>query len=357
MRLVVLTQVVDADHPVLAQTVDVLRALARRCERLAVLCDRVGRHDLPEHVVLRTFGSRGRLGRGLAFERALAPELLRHRPDAVLSHMIPVFLTLAAPLAKARRVPLLLWYTHWNASRELRLATRLADRVLSVDRRSFPLDTLKAHGIGHAIDVDLFAPAAGARREGPLRLLALGRIARWKGHDTLLEAFRLAVEGGLEATLEIRGPELTPDERAHRAELDAVIRASPLLAAHARIAEPVPRAEIPALLRAADALVSANQPAASQTLDKVVYEAAACAVPVIASNPALHEFLDQLPVELRFPPRDAAALAERLLDFAAAPGEARAATGAELRRRVVRDHSLEHWADAVLAAVRETGSR
>ena len=357
MRLVVLTQVVDADHPVLAQTVDVLRALARRCERLAVLCDRVGRHDLPEHVVLRTFGSRGRLGRGLAFERALAPELLRHRPDAVLSHMIPVFLTVAAPLAKARRVPLLLWYTHWNASRELRLATRLADRVLSVDRRSFPLDTPKAHGIGHAIDVDLFAPAAGVRREGPLRLLALGRIARWKGHDTLLEAFRLAVEGGLEATLEIRGPELTPDERAHRAELDAVIRASPLLAAHARIAEPVPRAEIPALLGAADALVSANQPTASQTLDKVVYEAAACAVPVIASNPALHEFLDQLPVELRFPPRDAAALAERLLDFAAAPGEARAATGAELRRRVVRDHSLEHWADAVLAAVRETGSR
>ena len=31
--------------------------------------------------------------------------------------------------------------------------------------------------------------------------------------------------------------------------------------------------------------------------------------------------------------------------------------GAELRRRVVRDHSVEHWADAVVAAVRETGSR
>ena len=136
-----------------------------------------------------------------------------------------------------------------------------------------------------------------------------------------------------------------------------MIRASPLLAAHARIAETVPRDEIPALLGSADALVSANQPTASQTLDKVVYEAAACAVPVIASNPALHEFLDQLPVELRFPPRDAAALADRLLDFAAAPGEARAATGAELRRRVVRDHSVEHWADAVVAAVRETGSR
>ena len=62
-----------------------------------------------------------------------------------------------------------------------------------------------------------------------------------------------------------------------------------------------------------------RDPAAqSETLDKVVYEAAACGVPVIASNTALDEFLAGLPVELRFRARDAESLAETLLDFAAA---------------------------------------
>src|SRR5204863_304469 len=83
--------------------------------------------------------ARGKLGRGLAFERALGRSL--GGADAVLVHMVPTFLTLAAPLAKVRRVPLLLWYTHWHASRSLRLAARLADRVLSVDRTSFALAT------------------------------------------------------------------------------------------------------------------------------------------------------------------------------------------------------------------------
>jgi glycosyltransferase involved in cell wall biosynthesis len=357
VRLVVVTQTVDADHPALAQTVDIVRALADRCEGVDVLCDRVGRHSLPDNVAFRTFAAGSRLGRGLRFARGLAG-VLRARPDGVLVHMVPTFLVLAAPLARTRRVPLLLWYTHWHASRSLRLATTLADLVLSVDRRSFPVETPKVRGIGHAIDVDVFTPApAGTRGASPLRLLALGRIARWKGYDTMLEALRLAGERGLDATLEIRGPELTADERAHRAELDALVRNAPALAGRVAFAAPVPRDQIPELLRSVDALLSATQPTASQTLDKVVFEAAACGLPVVASNSALDEFLGGLPVDLRFQPRDAEGLAARLADLAAASSQTRAAVGAELRRRVVEGHSLDHWADAVVASVSEAGAR
>ena len=41
VRLVFVTQTVDADHPVLAQTVDLVRALAARCESVTVICDSV----------------------------------------------------------------------------------------------------------------------------------------------------------------------------------------------------------------------------------------------------------------------------------------------------------------------------
>ena len=157
-------------------------------------------------------------------------------PSAVLAHMVPVFLTLAAPLCKLHRIPLGLWYTHWRAGRSLRLATRLADVVLSVDEQSFPLPTPKLRGIGHAIDVGRFTPPdrAPKRAPRPLRLLALGRMTPWKGYTTMLEGLEFATRQGLDAELEIRGPALTPAEVAHLAEL-----------VRTRCREPVLRERVP----------------------------------------------------------------------------------------------------------------
>ena len=350
MGLVLVTQTLDADHPVLAQTLDLVDALARRSDELVVLCQSVGRHpEPPANVRVRVFGAPTRLGRALAFLRVLVGEL-RRRPDGVLAHMVPLYVVLAAPLARPLGARVALWYTHWHAGRLLRLATRLADVVLSVDERSFPLSSPKVRGIGHAIDVDAFAP--GERTPGPrLRLLALGRTARWKGYDTMLDALERAAAEGLDAELEIRGPQLTGDERAHADELRERIDSSPSLRDRVRIEPPLARAEIPALLRAADALLSATQPRESETLDKVVYEAAASGVPVLASNTALAAFLAGLPLELAFPARDADALAERLLALASAAPAVRRETGLELRRRVVEQHSVAHWADQVARIV------
>jgi glycosyltransferase involved in cell wall biosynthesis len=353
VRLVFVTQALDAEHPVLAQTLDLVRALAERSEELLVLClARDGDPELPPNVRVRVFGGGTRLGRGARFVAALTAELHRRpRPDAVLAHMVPLFLVLAAPLAKLSGVRLLLWYTHWHASRTLRAATTLADAVLSVDRRSFPLDSPKVRGIGHAVDVERFTPVTTRASGGRLRLLALGRTARWKGYDTMLTALERVLSERLDVELELRGPQLTLDERAHAGELQARIAASDLLRRRVRIEPPLPRAELPALLAGADALLSATQPRGSETLDKVVYEAAACGVPVLASNAALEEFLGGLPLRLSFPPRDAETLAARIAELAAASADDRAATGAELRRRVVARHSLATWADAVAEAV------
>jgi glycosyltransferase involved in cell wall biosynthesis len=271
-----------------------------------------------------------------------------------MSHMIPLFLVLAAPVARLRGVPLLLWYTHWNADRSLRVATRLADRIFSVDARSVPLATPKLQPTGHAIDVARFAPDPGGSAgddDAPLRLLALGRMTPWKGYRTLLTAFEQALDRGLDATLEIRGPALTEAEGAHRDELERTVAVSPLLRDRVRVEQPVARDVIPELLRAVDALVSPTEPDGAETLDKVVYEAAACGIPVLSSNAALDEFLGGLPLRLRFGRRDPDDLAEALLALDRAPRSVRADVGAELRRRVVEGHSVDAWADQVVDTV------
>lgn len=355
MRLVFATQVVDADDLHLAQTLDMLHALARRCERVHVVCDRIGRHDLPANVSFETFGAGGKLGRGLRFERAL---VRGGRPHGLLAHMVPRFLVLAAPVYKPLRVPLLLWYTHWHASRELRLATRLCDAALSVHQRSYPVDSPKVHGIGHAIDVDRFAPGERAPEGRPLCILALGRTEPRKRLDLLLDAVERAADRGVELRAEIRGPQVTEAERRHRAELERRIAASPVLAERASVVDAVTREGVPELIRAADVLVSLTRgETAGGALDKVVYEAAACGVPVVASNPNLGDVLGGHEQRLLFRADDADDLLAVLEGVARLPGAERAELGGKLRQRVEERHSAGSWAEAVVSLVAELGGR
>src|SRR5213076_2966615 len=116
--------------------------------------------------------------------------------------------------------------------------------------------------------------------------------------------------------LELRGPSLTAEERAERARLEAL---------GARVEEPVPRAEVAALLARKDVLVNNMREGA---LDKVVYEAAATCMPVLASNSG---FAELLPPELQSRHDDADDLADKLRALATAD---RNELGHELRAGV-----------------------
>ena len=333
-RLVFVTQQVDPASPVLGATVAKVSALAERLGEVTVIADAAVEGALPANCRVHTFGAATRVGRGARFEAALARELRRRpRPAAVVAHMCPIFAVLAAPLARPLGVRVLLWYTHWRASRLLALAERLSSAVISVDRRSFPLDSRKLVPIGHGIDLARFACAERPKRD-VLELLALGRTSPAKGIDTVIRAVA-QVPG---ARLTQHGPSLTEAEILHRGELGQLV-ADLGVADRVTIGDSVPADAVPALLGAADCLVNNMRAGAT---DKVVYEAAATCLPVLASNPALDGLL---PAALRFPRDDPAALAARIRELAVAD---RTAIGRDLRLRVERDHGVEGWAERVI---------
>jgi glycosyltransferase involved in cell wall biosynthesis len=326
-RLVFVTQQVDPEHPVLAATVPKIRALAQRFDEVAVLAASAAPGVLPANCRVVEYGDSSRFRRGRLYAAALEREL-RRKPAAVLVHMTPLLAVLAAPLTRPRGVPLLLWFTHWKRSRTLVLAERLSSAVLTVEPRSFPLASSKVVAIGHGIDLERF-PCVRRETAERLRVLALGRTSPAKGYETIVRAAALA---GVD--LELRGPSFTPEEDAERARL---------LALGAHVEDAVPYDGVPALLFGKDVLVNNMREGA---LDKVVYEAAATCMPVLASNSG---FEDVLPPELRFRREDPEDLAEKLVRLRDAD---RNAIGIGLRAVVEERHSVGHWADEVVRVTR-----
>ena len=173
-----------------------------------------------------------------------------------------------------------------------------------------------------------------------MRLLALGRYSTAKGLDVAVAAVPLA---GDDVELHIHGPALSDDESAHREELEQVVRDLGL-EGRVTVGDAVPRAELPALFAAHDALVNNMRAGAP---DKVVYEAAAACLPVLASNPIFDELLAP---EQRFTRWDPGALAERIRALAALRVDERATLGRRLREHVAERHSVQSWARGILDA-------
>src|SRR5207237_7949158 len=108
IEVIAVQQSCDVGDPILAGTVPQIRALAARVEEVVVLAQSGTSDGVPANVELHTFGSSFRVARGARFERLLAGAL---PADAVVAHMVPLYVVLSAPLVRPRGILLVLWFT------------------------------------------------------------------------------------------------------------------------------------------------------------------------------------------------------------------------------------------------------
>jgi glycosyltransferase involved in cell wall biosynthesis len=354
MNLIFVTQVLDSADPVLGFTVRWIEALGERFERVAVIANRVvwPPPDLGPRIKVLSLGKErgeGWLRRGLAYQVALFRLSTGFRPDALLAHMCPIYLTSAAPVTKILQIPTLLWFAHPRDSLSLRMAEASAAVVLTSLPGAYPRPSPKVRVIGQAIDVGSIAFSPPNAHAGKVRLLALGRTSPGKMLDVAMQATAVARRTGMDVRLRIVGPSTTGLEQRYRNELGTRILS--LGVGEFVTLEPgVPWSRIPELLRESDALVSA---AAAGYGDKVVLESMAAGRPVLASNPVFASILGSLPVRLSFRQGDSEDLAHRIAELGATGPSLREEMGRILRRRVEEEHSLDQWADRIAEIVKE----
>jgi glycosyltransferase involved in cell wall biosynthesis len=348
-HVVFVTQVVDPLDPALGFVTGWIRALAERVDRVTAVGNEVrGPVDLGPGVEVVSLGKEdgaGRLRRGARLSREV-DRAARGSGTVLLAHMCPVYLNLAAPIARLRRVPTMLWFAHPAVTPSLRLAEGLTDAVLTSLPGAYPRPGPKVHVVGQATDTDrlIYDEGWSPPGDGVLRLLALGRTSPSKGFDRIIRAVARVRDEGLDARLRIVGPSTTEGERDHARSLVELV-ADRGLTDVVRLDPGVPPSEVPSIVLGADVLVNAMVAGSG---DKVVFEAAALGRLPLVSNPSFRGLLQDLPLPLMFERDDEAMLASRITMLASAEGDAMNATRRELRCRVVSAHSLRGWAERVL---------
>src|SRR5215207_4259185 len=113
MRLLLFNLVTDADDPILGFTSRWISALAGRVESVDVVTMSAGRLELPANVRVFSVGKERGYGeprRVVEFYRHLFRLTRGGRIDGCFSHMMPLFSAMAAPVLRARGIPLVTWF-------------------------------------------------------------------------------------------------------------------------------------------------------------------------------------------------------------------------------------------------------
>lgn len=271
MRLLIITQKVDADDSILGFFHRWITEFAKRCESVTIICLELGEHELPANVRILSLGKEEKVSR-VKYLRRFFSYIWKEREnyDAVFVHMNPEYVVLGGWLWHMWSKRVALWYTHKSVDLKLRLAAFFSDVIFTASRESFRLESEKVKVLGHGIDVDFFSPDEGVVRGE--HLLTVGRLMSTKRHDLAISAAAIA-----HRPIRIAG------EGTERVNLESL---ASKLGVAAEFLGPLNQDRLREEYRRAAFLVHTSE---TGSLDKVVLESLACGLKVISSSPSLSD--------------------------------------------------------------------
>lgn len=336
-RLLMFNLMTDTSNPVLGFTTAWIEALAQHYDAIDVITMYQGVVEVPQNVNVFSAGREQGLSkpkRVLRFYSHLIRLLATHTYDACFAHMMPLFAGLAGPLLSLKGIRTVLWYTHRQQSRQLKLGMHLSWRIVTAVETSFPYETSKLRVIGHGIDTDFYSPTEKqkiSQQSDPV-VIQVARLAPIKHQETTIQAItdtniQLVLVGDVQAgspldykhTLENMIKQLNINER--------VTFAGDLSPTQVRQSY-------------RQATIAVNMSPVG-LFDKAVLESMACGIPTIVCNPAFSHLMgDYQELLIVDSPKDVEGLHNRIQKLCAMSDVERHEIGNTLRRNVVQQYSL-----------------
>lgn len=285
MKLLICTQAVDTQDPVLGFFVRWIEEFAGRVESVTVVCLRVGTHALPANVRVIGLG-RGKIARAFRLMRVAYTE--RGAYDRVFVHMNQEYVLVAGWLWWLLGKPISMWRNHYAGSWLTDVAAAWCTHIFSTSKYSYTAKFAKTQLMPVGVDTERFCPDVRIPRI-PRSILFLGRIAPSKRVDMFIDALMLLAQRGVDFTATIVGSPL-PQAEAYYASLKQKVRDSEL-ATCVMFKPAVANDEAPNVYRAHEIFVNTSP---SGMLDKTIFEAAACGCLVLASSDDVGQMLGSL---------------------------------------------------------------
>lgn len=340
MKLLVITQTMDTQDPVLGFFTRWVDGLAERADAVQVICLKEGEYTCPINVRIHSLGKESGVGKMTYLWRFYCYIWsLRKQYDAVFVHMNEEYVLLGGLSWKLFGKPVYMWRNHYAGSWRTRLAGFLCTKVFCTSKHSFTANFKNTVLMPVGIDLERFALETEAVR-APKSILFLARIASSKRPEMLIDALGIVLSRGISFTADIVGSPLAEDQSYS----DSLAARAESLGLHGRVRfhSGIPNDATPAVYRAHDLFVNCSP---SGMFDKTLFEAAASGCRVIAASDDFHDAAGD---EAYAP--DTEALAERLIDALGADEDS--ITRARIRMQALaRGESLGTLIDRLVAEV------
>ncbi len=268
------------------------------------------------------------------------------KTDAILVHMIPKYVILAAPIALIYRKPVYMWYTGVSANRDLKIAVKFCSKVFTAHEAAMRIDTPKRIIIGHGIDIDKFQiPNTKYQIHDKINILSVGRITPSKGHDCIIRAIANLIQFGYDLKLKIIGGVVQDYHRKYLESLKKLV-SDLKINKSVEFSGPVSYDKMPEYLGNAEILINAVP---FGGLDKVVLEAMSAGVVPITSNSAfLNVFPEEISKDLVFKAGDFKDLKNKLKNILDKKFYENERLRLELRNIVVKNHNLDYLISRII---------
>ena len=343
MRLLIFTQKVDKNDPVMGFAHDWVKEFASQTEEVVVICLNKGETDLPRNVQVFSLGKEGGAGK-FSFIINLFNILrrLNNSYDRVFVREAPIYFVLYGWYWKLRGIPTYLWYVHRQVDLKLRIAVLFADKVFTSAKESFGIQTEKVVFLGHGINIDKLPYTSHTYNGGLLKIVHVGRITPIKNIETLIGAVSELAKKDLKIQVSLYGDTVTKSDEDYKNNLKKVIGEKGLQSSVV-FEGSVVYEDLP--LKLGDVHISVNM-APSGGMDKAVLESFALGVPAFASNPAFTGVLGEYADVFSYKFKDSSDLAIKIYNFIKTPNNQEILE--ILSSKVRRDFSLNRLIQRIL---------
>lgn len=328
MKLLITTQAIDRNDPVLGFFHRWAEEFAKHFEHIYIICLKQGEFTLPKNVTVYSLGKEGGESQ-LKYMYRFYTHIwkLRGAYDAIFSHMNPHYILLAGLYWKYTGKKIFFWRNHAKMNWMTRIVAPCAEHVFHTSPHACTAKYAHAVQMPVGIDTNLFSFEPRALI-GAKKILSIGRISPVKKLEILLSAIEFLPK---EYELHLYGDAPSHDEKY----LEALKKEAQ---SNVYFHGSIENYRTPEIFKSHHVFVNLT-PAGS--MDKTVLEAVACGTPTIVANDS---FLDTLNERSYIGDVSPQSVAERITEFLTMDESVSLQLREDARKKVVEKHSLEKLA-------------